>query len=211
MTNDPNNIIPENIPDYPVIIKTNHNSSGGIVIKNKKEEIDWKSIQNQLKANLAENYYWMGREMVYKDIEPLVIVEKLLSDRNGNVPYDYKVHCFNGKVQMINVDIDRGTSNQFCNWYDRDWNREPYEWGGRLPNGEFIKPSKTNVDKPKCLDKMIMLSESLSQQFKYLRVDWYVIDNNLYFGELTLYHHSGSKPIYPFEWDVKLGSRLIIS
>ncbi|MBA4744723.1 glycosyl transferase [Muricauda sp. TY007] len=210
MTKNPKDIIPENLPNYPVIIKTNHNSSGGIVIKDKNIKNNWRRLQNQLRANLAENFYWVGRELVYKDIEPLIIVEKLLGDHNGNVPNDYKVHCFDGEVQMINVDIGRGGDNQYCNWYNKQWNREPYEWGGRIRNGTYAKPSEEDVEKPECLQEMIQLSQKLAKDFKYLRVDWYIINNKLYFGELTLYHHAGSKPIYPFEWDLTLGDKLIL-
>jgi hypothetical protein len=210
MTKDPKDIIPENLPDYPVIIKTNHNSSGGIVIKDKNKTIDWKSIQNRLRANLAENFYWVGRELVYKDIQPLIIVEKLLNDNSGSFPADYKVHCFNGKVEMTAVVTGRGSNQQHCDWYNREWIRQPYEWGVLLEDGSYSKASEKGVKKPICYDKMLELSETLSSKFKYLRVDWYVINDNLFFGELTLYHQSGSKPVKPYEWDLKLGEKLTL-
>ena len=43
-TKDPNKIIPENLPNYPIIIKTNHGCGGHIIIKN-KSEIIWKVVQ----------------------------------------------------------------------------------------------------------------------------------------------------------------------
>src|SRR4030042_1774538 len=40
-TLNPRDIIPGNLPDFPVIIKTNHDGSGGIVIKD-KAAVDWR-------------------------------------------------------------------------------------------------------------------------------------------------------------------------
>jgi hypothetical protein len=210
VTNNPKEINHKNLPDYPIIVKTNHNSSGGVVIKDKNDISNWKHIQNKLRANLAQDYYWNSREMVYKNIKPLLIVEKLLDDGSGNFPKDYKVHCFNGKVRMINVDLDRGTENQSCNWYNTEWSKEKYDWGGRLKNGSLMTQSEIKIPKPKCLPQMIKLSEYLSSPFKYLRVDWYIINNQLFFGELTLYHHAGGKPIRPKKWDFELGKYLIL-
>lgn len=207
-TDNPKKITPENLPDFPFIIKTNHNSSGGIVIRDKNLITNWSSIHNQLRANLQDNYYWHGRERVYKDIKPMLIVEQLLDDGSGQLPPDYKVHCFNGKVRLINVDLDRGTPKQTCSWFNADWERELFEWGGKFNDGSYIKQSKTEIKKPIPFNEMKRLSELLAKDYKYLRVDWYVIKDKLFFGELTLYHHGGGKPIFPKEWDLRLGNEL---
>ena len=208
VTAKPKEVHPKNFPDFPVIIKTNHNSSGGIVIKDKNSITDWPSLQNRLRANLSQNFYWDNREPVYKGIEPRIIVEKLLNDGTGKFPADYKVHCFNGKVQMISVDFGRGSSKHYRNWYSKNWEREPYKWCSVLPDGSLTDPSEEDIPRPDSLDEMIELSETLSKDFKYLRVDWYIINNKLFFGELTLYHNGGMRPVEPEIWDLKLGEKL---
>ena len=50
-TEDIKDIKPENLPDIPFIIKTNHDSAGSIVIKN-KEDADWKTIRKNLYKKL---------------------------------------------------------------------------------------------------------------------------------------------------------------
>lgn len=207
----PRDIIPENLPDYPCIIKVNHNSSGGIIIRNKSLNHNWKHIQNTLRWNLSQNYYWDSRELQYKYITPRIIVEKLLLDEEGNTPSDYKVHCFNEKVRMINVDIGRGTPNHFRNWYNQNWEREPYKWTSELGQGKETNPSQEDVLKPKNLEEIIALSEILASDFPLLRVDWYINTGRLYFGELTLYHNSGERPIVPSIWDDNLGKDLVIN
>ena len=208
-TKKPSDIVPENLPNHPCIIKTNHNSSGGIIVKN-KEEIEWRKIQFHLKKLLRENYYYRTREWQYKNIEPRIIVEKLLQNNAGKIPFDYKLHCFNGKVVTIQVDIDRGSDNHSRNWYNTDWKREPFKWSSVKEGGKKTDPSQSDVEKPVTLDEMIKLSQILAEPFPYVRVDWYDVDGILYFGELTFHHDGGNRPIEPKEWDLKLGERLVL-
>ncbi|VXC03368.1 ATP-grasp fold amidoligase family protein [Maribacter litoralis] len=210
-TTNPEDIKPINLPDIPCIIKNNHDSSGGIIIRDKNEKINWKSIQSRLRANMAHNFYWDGREKPYKNIKPIIVVEKLLTTNNGELPADYKVHCFNGKVRMINVDIGRGTKNHYRNWYNRKWEREEYSWSSDLGNGKFTYPSNEDVEKPALLDEMITLSEKLVDDIPYLRVDWYIFQDQLFFGELTFHHNGGNRPIEPKKWDVLLGNELTLN
>ena len=207
-TQNPKEIIPNNLPDIPCIIKTNHDSSGGIIIRDKNGPHNWEQIQNKLRANMSQNFYWNGRELQYKNITPRIVVEKLLSDVNGSLPSDYKVHCFNGSVQMISVDVGRGTNDHFRNWYNKNWEREPYSWSSVLGNGKLTNPSEIDVEKPLLLNKMCELSEKLVADAPYLRVDWYFLENRLYFGELTFHHNGGMRPIEPKDWDLKLGKKL---
>lgn len=203
-----NEIVPENLPDTPCIIKTNHDSSGGIIIYDKYDNHNWKTIQNILRARMSQNFYWDGRERQYKNISPRIIVEKLLTNNEGSLPADYKVHCFNGKVRMINVDMGRNTGKHFRNWYNRHWQREPYRWSSILSEGKYTDPNEEDIEMPELLDEMCELSEKLTAGFPYIRVDWYIYQNQLYFGELTLHHNGGNRPILPSKWDTILGKEL---
>ena len=204
-TKDIKQLIPSNLPDFPVIIKTNHDSSGGLIIK-EKEKNNWKEIQKRFKKQLKKNYYYQSKEWQYKNIKPRVIVEKLLIDDEGNMPFDYKVHCFNGRTTTIQVDIDRFGFHQ-RNWYSIAWQREPFYWSA-LKGGRKTDPADWDIKKPICLDKMLELSELLAKDFIYVRVDWYIFKRKLYFGELTFHHDSGYQPILPKNWDLKLGQML---
>lgn len=205
-TKDVEELNVENMPDYPVIIKTNHDSSGGIIVRD-KNKVDWLSLQKHFKHLLKQNYYAKSKEWQYKNIEPRLVIEKLLSNKNGEAPYDYKVHCFNKKPITIQVDIDRGRNHK-RNWYSTQWQREPFYWSSLKEDGEKTDPATWDVNKPKCLDKILALSEKLSQEFLCTRADWYIVDTKLYFGELSFHHDGGLHPILPKEWDLKLGNML---
>jgi len=94
-TKNPKDIIPENLPDYPVIIKTNHASYGGVIVRDKSQH-NWKTVQKTLAKSLRINYYYKSKEWQYKNIERRIVVEKLLTGDSGDIPFDYKMHYFNG-------------------------------------------------------------------------------------------------------------------
>jgi len=206
-TKDPSEINASTITRLPCIIKTNHDSGGGIFVKDKKD-INWTQIQKKLKNRLARNYYYHTKEWQYKHIEPRILVEKLLVDQHGNIPEDYKLHVINGRVRMIQVDVGRGTDNHRRNWYAPNWEREPYKWSSPKGAGKYTDPSETDVEKPKTLGEMVKLSEVLASPFPYVRIDWYDVDGRLFFGEITFHHDGGYQRILPESWDYKLGSLL---
>jgi hypothetical protein len=210
MTKNVIDIDPSKLPAEPFIIKTNHDSGGGVVVKD-KSEINWADLRKKMNKRLRKNYYYKSKEWQYKNIQPCIIVEKLLAGESGGLPFDYKLHCFNGKVNMIQVDTGRYTDNHHRNWYNKDWIREPYKWSSKIGVNKFTDPSEEDVQKPRNLQLMITLSEVLAEEFDYARVDWYDVEGQLFFGEITFHHDGGVRPIIPHEWDRILGQRLKLS
>ncbi len=196
-TADPKNINEESLPNEPFIIKRNHDSGNVTIVKDKKD-INWERIQKKQAILLKNNYYFHGREWQYKNIKPRILVEKLLFDENNNIPNDYKLHCFNGKLIFTQVDLSRFEDHR-RNLYDLNWNLIDCEW--KFPGGE-------PAEKPKNMDKMQELAEKLATPFDYVRVDFYSIGDNIYFGELTFHSGSGTEKFSPIEWDRKFGDML---
>ena len=192
-------LVPKNFPDFPVIIKTNHDSGGGTIIRD-KHAADWNLIQKSFKRRLSFNYDYGKGEWQYGSIEPCIIVEKLLLDKDGNVPSDYKMHFFNGQLIFTHVDTDRFTEHR-RNLYDSEWNYIPCSL--LYPNGRL-------VDKPGVYDQMIEIGHILSRDFIYVRVDLYVIGDQIFFGELTFHHGSGNEPFTPPEYDLLFGEKLVL-
>jgi hypothetical protein len=205
-TDSPNNLKKESLPEAPFVIKANHDS-GGVIFVYDKVDVNWKSVRSFFNKRLRKNYYYATKEWQYKNIKPQIIVEKLMLNSNGVIPNDIKIHCFNGKAQMICVDIERGKNSHCRNWYNTKWKREPYSWSS-IKKGRKTSPANFEVKKPQKLDEMIELSEQLSEAFFYARIDWYEIEEELFFGEITFHHDSGFRPIEPSGWDLKLGKKL---
>lgn len=199
-TKDFRDIRPENLPDSNYIIKTNHDSSGGVIVR-EASSMEWNSVRKRFKRLLKENHYYSTIEWQYKNIEPRIIVEELLTYEDGKIPDDYKFHCFNGKLAFIMIDFDRHSDKRTRNLYDRDWNLIPCNWG---------RPSGKDLEKPKNLEEMIMVAEKLAQDFIYIRVDLYLVKGSIFFGELTFHHASGFQKFYTHECDYMFGQKLNI-
>ncbi|NNF66068.1 MAG: hypothetical protein HKM98_01015 [Gammaproteobacteria bacterium] len=190
----------ESLPDEPFIIKTNHDSGGGISFRN-KNDIDIEDLKRSLNERLAVNHYNVSGEWPYKDIPPRILVEKLLVTSAGGIPNDYKVHCFNGRAQFIGVDVKTAESHH-RNYYDPSWASLDFEWpSGKCPRGH-------EVEKPPQLVELIRLAEKLSADFCYVRIDFYLTSYRILFGEITFYDTGGFGRFSPAAWDGKLGELL---
>ena len=201
---DPRQIEFDALPE-PYIIKSTHSSGHTIIVRN-KSQMDYPKVVKQCCHWLSTNLYREGREWCYKNIPPKIVVEQLLLDEEGMIPLDYKFHCFNGKIAAIQVDLDRQTNHR-RNFYDIDWAQLPFTWSvcaGDKP----LWPQGRDIEKPTVLREMIEMTELLAETFSYVRIDWYVVANRIYFGEVTFHHGGGFERILPFEWDINMGDKL---
>ena len=179
------------------VLKCN-NDSGGIVICKNKKDFDEVKAKSFLKERLKNNGYWYGREWPYKNVKPCIIAEKYMEDSISKDLKDYKFFCFNGSMEFFDIDIDRFIEHR-SNYYDRN--------GNFLPFGKtYCPPDYTKkIEMPKNLDKMIELAETISHNTVLSRIDFYEIDGQVYFGEITFYPGSGFSPFTDEKWDYKLG------
>lgn len=195
---NPDDIDFESLPNQ-FVLKCNHNSGLGLCICKDKKKLDVQKVKNDLRKGLEEDYYLSGREWPYKNVPRKIIAEKYMTDETGTNLRDYKFYCFDGKAKVVGIYQDRNTDKETTgDFFDMDFN-----WLGftfNMPNAK-VKPSKPNHFK-----KMIEIAEILSEGIPHVRVDLYLSNDKIYFGELTFFDGSGFDKIEPFEWDVKLGS-----
>lgn len=194
-----NDIDFESLPNQ-FVIKATHDS-GSVIICKDKAKFNIGKAKEKIEKCLKYNFYYPGREWPYKNIKPRIVIEKYMEDESGFELKDYKFFCFNGKVKCLKIDFDRFTEHK-ANYYNRKFEL--------LKFGETICPPDFNkkLEKPKKFDKMIELAEKLSKDITFLRVDFYEIDNKIYFGELTFFPASGFGSFEPKEYDNILGDWL---
>jgi hypothetical protein len=180
------------------VLKCTHNSGGVFVCKD-KAFFDIEGARKQVNKWLKKNPFWKNREYPYKNVKPRIIIEQYMEDESGYELKDYKFFCFNGIAKYIFVASDRGKDNEETkfDFYDMKWNLLPFTNGH--PNSNKL------MKKPLNFDKMIELSERLSQGIPHVRVDLYNINGRIYFGELTFFHWSGLVPFVPEKWDYEFG------
>ena len=189
----------DKLPNH-FVLKCTHDS-GGIVICKDKNKLDLKSAKKKIEKCLKRNYYWSSREWPYKDVKPRIIAEPYMEDSKAHELIDYKFMCFNGKVKCSFTCSERFSKDGLkVTFFDKDWNVMPFE--------RHYPVSKDSPKKPINYDKMIQFSEQLSKGIPFVRVDFYEINGQLYFGELTFYPGGGFEEFTPEEWDYKLGDFL---
>lgn len=193
----------EQLPDS-FVIKANNGSGTNIFIKS-KNDINFNEIGRVVKSWNKVNTLSVGREWVYKDIDPKILTEELLVPEDGfQQKYglnDYKILCFNGEAKFIWVDIDR-SNNHRRNFFDLNWNQVNVISDKPLFKGE--------IDKPFGLEKMIEIANTFSKDFPFVRVDFYSLNNHIYIGELTFYPWSGTVQFTPDDFDFELGSYFML-
>ena len=115
---------------------------------------------------------------------------------------DYKWFCFNGEPRLMFIATDRFKKQEETkfDFFDMDFNHLPFTNGH--PN------ATRKIEKPRSFDKMKELAAKLSYGLPHVRVDFYDVNGQIYFGELTFFHWSGMMPFMPEEWDYKIGEWL---
>lgn len=187
------------------VLKCNHSCGATVVVKN-KNEMDKKQIETDMKKWLSKNFAFHSLELHYKDIEPKIIAEKYIEEMDGNL-FDYKVHCFHGEPTYIQVIGDRDlrahTGRHLV--YDFDWNEQ--NWTTGKPYLKY----KEGLKRPAVLEELYQLSRILCKEFEYVRVDFYIIQGHILFGEMTFTPGSGYY-IYDDDWtpeaDLMLGEKI---
>jgi len=182
------------------VIKCNHGSGYNILVKD-KNKLNVGIIRAKIKKWMKQNYSNLGKELNYRDIQPKIIIEKYMDDNSGDLR-DYKINCFNGKPEFLWMDADRH-SNHKRNLYDLNWKQLPYKLNSHYET--FPSP-----EKPKYLKKLIKLASILSKGFSYVRVDFYIVNEKIYFGEMTFYTEGGIAEITPRNFEKRLSSLIKI-
>ena len=190
----------ESLPDKFVIKTTNGGGSSGVIICKDKAKLNISETEKRLKHALKLNIYKSYREWPYKGMRKRVIAEQLLEEENQETPHDYKVMCFDGKVKLIEFHEGRFSEHHTQDFYDREWNLT------EITQGSYGEYNTIASPRPELLDEMIRLSEMLADGIPHIRVDWYIVNNHLYFGELTFFDGSGLCPFDRYEDDLLLGS-----
>lgn len=160
------NTLPESF-----VMKCTHGSGFNIICSD-KNKLDKKQVQSQLNKWMRTNYSLVNGEPHYSKIKPRIIVERFLERSNEQTPIDYKIHCFHGEPQIIEVALPSSDILFNCNWEVLPFNNSSVNF-------------KDRIDKPKRLNEILEIARNLSNAFIYVRVDLYYCNDEIYFGELT--------------------------
>lgn len=181
------------LPDR-FVVKATHAWGTNIIVRDIRQ-FDWELAHQQTQNWLQYNHSVPYAEWQYRWILPKLFIEEYLEGENDDVLLDYKFFCFQGRVELLQVDFDRFTAHT-RSLYDRNFNLLPVGFGYPRRYGSIRKPS--------CYAEMLRIAETLAADESFIRVDLYDIGRPI-FGELTLSPEAGHGKFSPPEWDLRLG------
>lgn len=203
---DANDIDFEKLPEE-FVLKCNHDS-GSYHLIDKAKGFDKDFIIADLNTHLKVKYGYIGCEPHYNKIRPRIIAEEFLEDAGSfsTSLVDYKVWCFNGHPYCIFCAYNRTHEHLYTNVYDLNWQVHP-EWS---VFNDHYRDGGGKVPCPEILDDMLKVASDLSVGFPEVRVDFYIVDNKLYFGELTFTSDCGRMGYFSPEFLIELGRKVVL-
>jgi TupA-like ATPgrasp len=178
-------------PEWPTpfVVKSRHGCNQYAFVFDQYSK--WSAIRARSKGWMKKDYgFWLD-EWLYRHIPHGIIIEPFIGEGRV-VPIDYKFYVFGGRVEYVQVHLDRGGNHRWI-LFDRDWKR--------------VSAPTADADpaQPKSLAKMIEAAEELGRGFDFVRVDLYEVGGKPLFGEMTFYPGSGLDPFAPVSLDKEIG------
>lgn len=179
--------VDESIFDYmneegtTYIIKTNHGS--GWNIKYTAGKSDKQNVLKNVNTWLQTNYaYISGCEWQYKWIKPGIVIQKLITE----VPLDWSFWCIDGEIEGIGLTKKFGKNfEEYIAFTDKDGNHPKWFIGAEPEMLEL------NAKQSKIVSEMKQYVYAIAKKFKFVRVDMYYANGQIYFGEATFTPCSG--------------------
>lgn len=182
------------------VLKANHDS-GSVWVVNDKSSVDLEKIRKQVAGSLGNRYYGVNKgEWFYQHITPKVFAEEFIQNDCGDLP-DFKFHCSSGRVLFLQYIYDRKKERIREQVIDVD---------GRstLPGLDHEFFEGTKFAQPQQWLALLEIASLLSMGFKYVRVDLYIVNGSIRFGEMTFSPKNGN---YLSNGQRILGARLALN
>lgn len=186
--------IPQPSWDFEFFMKANHASGYNRLVKPTDDPAE---ITALAQFWLSQSFGQVFHAWAYRDIPRRIVCEKVIHDERGKIPMDIKFYCFHGRVKMVLFLTDR-FENQARIFTDENLIEIP---GAQM----FGDEKMTEIPRFSNYPEMIQLSEKLAEGFNYCRVDFYSVNGQIYFGEITHYTGAGIERFDDFDTDRAFG------
>ncbi len=171
----------DSLPDS-FVLKTTDGFSRTLVVRD-KNKADLDGIRSTLRKWMKERS--VGDEPHYSRIQRRIIAEKLLPAPEGFGPTDYKIICCNGEPLYCFV-----CSNRSMTTFKPDLKIYGLpDW--RDLHGITEGLEGADVPPPVHLELMMKYSRLLAREFPLVRIDFYEVEDRVWFGEVTFTSSAG--------------------
>lgn len=175
--NTPGDIRWETLPDS-FVIKWNFGCGYNILCPD-KSALDIPDTLSKLRRWQREPFWAYYSELQYRRMPKRIIIEKYLGDAHGRPPEDYKFYCFDGHAYCVMLCTGREEGWPKFYFFDRNFELL------RINRDSKNAPDGFTLPFPKGLDAAFAAADKLSEGFPFVRVDLYLSEGKVYFGEMT--------------------------
>lgn len=179
--------IPDEVWSADAVLKPNH--AAGMVDFLPVAPPDRDLIARRANNYLDVDHHLKGGQWGYKDIPRRLFVEhRLPADACGLT--EIKLYTFGARIVNARFIYNRAGPGR------RDDTFRMTDKGHlvRIGNDDATKKAPAGRPPHPVLPSAIRVAEQIGRHFDHVRVDFYVSDDTLYLGELTLYTHAGCLP-----------------
>jgi hypothetical protein len=158
----------------PFIIKSNNGCKGHQIIR-EHDQPDWHAVIAHFETLRHAAFGRGSGEIHYDRIPYRILIETLLQEPEGDLPWDFDIWCFNTRAgfrylpQLIGPNGDKMS-------FDDSWNL--------LQGPEPNAAARQRINPPQ-FPQMLQLAQALSAEFDFVRVDFNLIGGQIWFGEIT--------------------------
>ncbi len=168
----------------PCVVKPTHSSQEVMHFDRQQPDA---AERRTLKYWLWKSYFAANREPNYAGLEHKLIVEPIIGGAFGAIE-DVKVLCFHGRPKLIQVDHNRYSGHK----------RDYFDIRGRLlPIAMRKAPAGLAFPYPDKLAPLLDYAARLSAGHSFLRVDFYIVGDDILVGELTSFPTNCTVPFKP--------------
>lgn len=186
------------------VLKTTKGSGTNFIVKD-KEHTDLQKVCDYMNYLTKLEYGYLHGEFMYNYGKNRILAEELLTDSENHIPDDLKAFCFQDneghKKKILYVERVIGDERARI-MFDENWRPVNYD-------SNFDKLDE-KIPRPQNLKKIVEIMDILSDDFNFVRVDLFVLNNKIYFGELTFIPTAGylkfTNPAHDLEWGSFIGN-----
>jgi hypothetical protein len=127
------------------------------------------------------------REWAYRNIEPKILIEEALVQKDGGFLIDYRCHTFDGVVKAVEIDspMFRNNEGMIVDRNGKNFKLTHYRYKHPNPPHEI----------PGNFREIVRAAEKLVMGLDYIRVDLYNTTKGIALGEMTIYPYGGGMNI----------------
>lgn len=144
-----------------------------------KAALNKKAAVKKLKRWQKEPFWAYYSELQYRNVAKKLLIEEYIGLDGGQLPEDYKFYCFHGSPYCVMLCMGRTEGWPRFYFFDRDFRLLRINRDSKNAAEDFAP------EKPPRLDEAFALAARLSEGFPFVRVDLYLTDKGVRFGEMT--------------------------